>query len=102
MVDLYIDSQGNVTRKPAASDFHILDIFIALYDKDFAPLGFVEWLPGDEAALTQASPGRLGQDFDLAITTERIIRAGQAGQSLGETYTLPGLRNLEVLMVSWC
>ena len=27
----------------AASDFHILDIFIALYDKDFAPLGFVEW-----------------------------------------------------------
>ena len=60
-------------------------------------LGFVEWLPGaentvrDEAALTQASPGRLGQDFDLAISTERIIRAGQAGQSLGETYVLPAL-----------
>ena len=82
-----------------ASDFHILDIFIALYDKDFAPLGFVEWTDtagaggsdGDETTLTQASPGRLGQDFDLAISTERIIRAGQAGQSLGETYVLPGL-----------
>ena len=32
-----------------ASDFHILDIFVALYDKDFAPLGFVEWILGDEA-----------------------------------------------------
>ena len=52
----------------AASDFHILDIFIALYDKDFAPLGFVvEWLGQlTEEKLTQASPGRLGQDFDLS------------------------------------
>ena len=82
-----------------ASDFHILDIFIALYDKDFAPLGFIEWTDtagagasnGDETTLTQASPGRLGQDFDLAISTDRIVRAGQAGQSLGETYALPGL-----------
>ena len=74
-----------------ASDFHILDIFVALYDKDFAPLGFVEWIAGDQGALTQASPGRLGQDFDLAIETDRIVRAGQAGQSLGETYELPAL-----------
>ena len=80
----------------AASDFHILDIFIALYDKDFAPLGFVEWTTQQarrRKLLSHASPGRLGQDFDLAITTERIIQAGQAGQSLGETYALPPLRS---------
>ena len=77
----------------AASDFHILDIFIALYDKDFAPLGFVEWILGDEAALMHASPGRLGQDFDLSISTDRIVRSGQAGQSSGETYAVPLLAN---------
>ena len=79
----------------AASDFHILDIFIALYDKDFAPLGFVEWIDTDQAFLSHANPGRLGQDFDLSIPTARIIQAGLAGQGgniLGETYTLPGLQ----------
>ena len=75
----------------AASDFHILDIFIALYDKDFAPLGFVEWIVDDQAFLAHANPGRLGQDFDLSIPTARIVQAGQAGQSLGETYVLPSL-----------
>ena len=41
--------------------------------------------------MTHASPGRLGQDFDLAISTDRIVRAGQAGQSAGETYAVPDL-----------
>ena len=78
----------------APSDFHILDVLVALYDKDFAPLGFVEWASGadgDHDLLTHASPGRLGQDFNLSIPTARIIQAGQAGQSLGETYVLPAL-----------
>ena len=81
----------SASSEAAASDFHILDIFIALYDKDFAPLGFVEWIDTDQAFLSHANPGRLGQDFDLSVPTSRIIQAGQAGQSLGETYDLPSL-----------
>ena len=84
------------SENAAASDFHILDIFIALYDKDFAPLGFVEWINTDQGFLSHANPGRLGQDFDLSIPTSRIIQAGLAGQGgniLGETYTLPNLRS---------
>ena len=83
------EGSGNLAKQ----DFHIIDIRVVLYDKDFAPLGFVEWLAGDEGKLTHASPGRLGQDFDLEIDTERIIRAGLAGQSRGETYALPDLRS---------
>ena len=85
-------TERSASSPAVASDFHILDVFIALYDKDFAPLGFVEWIATDEEKLSHASPGRLGQDFDLEVPTERIIRAGQAGQSLGETYVLPSLR----------